>query len=390
MITLESTSPKTNSELIHQVLLLLKKYSLISYDGETSIFIHRLIQKVARRSNSIFVKFILNAMCKHDLTKKEVRQVVSIWELADADTIKQYSNYPIRIFSKMYEHSMVLEMKPFAEKNYQLLTHFLGPNHKDTLGIQRFVAHALSENGDYDGALAKYTELLEKQNRILDEDSIEILATTGSIASILGTLEKYNESIQWYKQLLQSQLRLFGNDKLTMITRNNLALVFVKVGRVNEALYQYNEVLGFCKNSSGDAHDLFLTVRHNMAIILFNQGRYDEAKTEFESVLSVRLELYGEEHVLTVDSQYLLAVALWALGRLEEALTMMGEVLELRQKILGVNHATTQLTRDKMYILKNHIKYVVMICVSIIMLGVLLVVRAANTFKSRIIKSTKH
>lgn len=185
------SQPQSQNEELHQVLLLLKKYSLIFYDGQASLSIHRLVQKVAKSSDFQRLKLILDAFSVEDSSKRDIRQLISIWQHADSVTAKEYSNYPFRISTQMLKLSMVLEMKSFADRSLQLLTQLLGSEHKNTLSMKSCAARALLENGEYAGALNKFKELLDIQKRILDKNDTEILATSGNIARVLGKLKRY-------------------------------------------------------------------------------------------------------------------------------------------------------------------------------------------------------
>lgn len=72
---------------------------------------------------------------KYSSTEK-VRQLISIWQHSESDTIKKYSNFPIQIFNRIINLSMILEMQSFADNNHQQLIQLLGAYHKDTLGLE--------------------------------------------------------------------------------------------------------------------------------------------------------------------------------------------------------------------------------------------------------------
>lgn len=172
-------------------------------------------------------------------------------------------------------------------------------------------------------------------------------------------LNRYEESLQWYDRVLQSQLR-FGNEA-TMSTRNNMAYILGEAGHIEEALYHYHQVLEFYTNSFGHSHVTTLAIRHNIAIVLFNRFRYEEAKTEFQAVISFIVKHLDNEHTDTINSLYYLSHTLWRLGKKEEALPLMKEVLKLRTKVLGVNHPRTQSPRRMIFILESEVD-LVMFC----------------------------
>lgn len=331
---------------LHQVLLLLKKYSLISYDGENFISIHPLIQKVAKTNSSHYIRLILNGINLKYTFSEELRQLINIWEHADPDTIQEFSNFPIRIFNKMLDLSMLLEMKSFAEKNHLLLSQLLGPDHNQSIEMEVCVAIALLENEDNDAALIKYKEVFEKEKRFFTKNRAETLLTASHIAIVLTRLGRFEESLEWYEQMLESQIKLVGNEtEHSMTIRHNMASVLDKVGRLEEALRLSHEVLEWRTTNLGATHASTLFTRHNIGVLLFQQGRLDEAKIELEIVLSCKEKALGTEHASTLISRDRLAACLWKFGTKEEAIAMMTEVLHVREKVLGIKHPDTQLSR---------------------------------------------
>lgn len=90
-----------------EIVLLLKKYSLIFCDEHNYITIHRVIQKVAKSNSFRICKRIIHGISTADASNEDIRQLISIWDNADPDVAKEYPNFPIRILQRMSDLSMV-------------------------------------------------------------------------------------------------------------------------------------------------------------------------------------------------------------------------------------------------------------------------------------------
>ncbi|MCQ5282670.1 tetratricopeptide repeat protein, partial [Schaalia odontolytica] len=77
-------------------------------------------------------------------------------------------------------------------------------------------------------------------------------------------------------------------------------------------------------------------------------GRLEEAITLFEQVLPDRIRVLGEDHPDTLSSRNNLAYAYCVVGRLEEAITLFEQVLPDRIRVLGEDHPDTLSSRNNL------------------------------------------
>ena len=122
---------------------------------------------------------------------------------------------------------------------------------------------------------------------------------------------------------------------------HNLALVYLKVNRLQEALNLNEETLALEKVRLGPDHPDTLQTMNNLGITYEALGRRaDAVKLEVEAVKLMTVKL-GPDHRITLESMHNLANNYEALGRHAEALKLREQTLSLRKAKLGPDHPDT-------------------------------------------------
>lgn len=330
--------PKLKDEL-HQALLLLKKFSLIFYDGESSVTIHRVTQKITKFINQPhdqYFQYIFDAIDFPHISKKELQHLLTVWEHVVPGTKKRSFNYIIATHNRIFHLLSVRLTKAVAEQNCVT----------ETRKIENCL-HAILENVEYRKVLRMLKEVPEKEMRVHGESYPEALYMSLQIDYIMLIMNKFEQDVQWYEEMLNLQIRLYGSDhEDTMRIRIGMAIVLQAVGRADEALLIFLEVSIWERKNLGEFHRSTLSTDNNIGILLLKRKQFEEAKEKFEFLLSQRQAALGKEDQDTLISQEGLALTLWELGNEAEAVMMMTEVLNLRDKVLGPDDPLTQFSRS--------------------------------------------
>jgi tetratricopeptide (TPR) repeat protein len=89
------------------------------------------------------------------------------------------------------------------------------------------------------------------------------------------------------------------------------------------------------ERSQGAEHAQTLANRHHLANCLTALGRAEEAVAEFRQVLAIRVRLLGVDHLDAISTRHHLATAWHAMGNREEAEKQFRKVLAARERLLG-------------------------------------------------------
>jgi tetratricopeptide (TPR) repeat protein len=173
----------------------------------------------------------------------------------------------------------------------------------------------------------------------------------------------YATSESWRSKCLKVTQKLLGQDHpLVAISLNNLAQLFTRQGRYNEAELRYLESLqisiklldhwlvSFATNLNNFAQffisinfldhwlKLFATSLNNLAQLFTRQGRYDEAELVYLESLQICKKLLGHKNLLVATVLNNLAELCRNQERYERAELLFKQALNMRKKLLSKEH----------------------------------------------------
>jgi tetratricopeptide (TPR) repeat protein len=126
----------------------------------------------------------------------------------------------------------------------------------------------------------------------------------------------------------------------TLLSMNNLAASYSKLGRHEEAMDLRKKTKGASQKTLGSEHPDTLLSVNNVAASYSKLGRH-EAMDLREKTLEARQRTQGCEHPDTLTSMYNLASSYSRLGRHKEAIELSRKAFEGRKRILGSDRHRT-------------------------------------------------
>ena len=184
---------------------------------------------------------------------------------------------------------------------------------------------------------------------VLGPDHPDTLNTRSNLAGAYRSVGRFDEAIELFEQVLAEQERVLGPDHPdTLIVRNNLAGAYHFAGRFDEAIELFERVLVGCERVLGPDHPDTLGTRSNLAFAYHSAGRFDEAIELFERVLADRVRVLSPDHPDTLATRNDLAVAYRSVGRFDEAIELFERVLAEQVRVLSPDHPDTLNTRNNL------------------------------------------
>jgi len=144
-----------------------------------------------------------------------------------------------------------------------------------------------------------------------------------------------------------SLLRRLGIPLERMLTaQNNLASTYSMLGRSEEALNMYRDILSRQVRLHGEEHEESVVAAYNYATSLFELPRFEEAKSLLRKTVPVARRILGESHELTLRMRDLYARTLYnpdgaTLADLREAVDTCEETTLTARRVLGGTHPLT-------------------------------------------------
>lgn len=168
------------------------------------------------------------------------------------------------------------------------------------------VAKVYQDLGQHGQALDYYYQALEGREATFGEAHPKTLNTLDNIADNFAVQSKYDEALPYYEECLSRKEKgaAFRPEHPSVLgTITKIGRMHHKLGRMDEALQQFCDVLQKYRTTIGEKHLSSLAVLSDIAAIHQKQGRSNEALSEYRKVLEGREERYGPNHNLTRETR---------------------------------------------------------------------------------------
>jgi tetratricopeptide (TPR) repeat protein len=163
-----------------------------------------------------------------------------------------------------------------------------------------------------------------------------------NLANFLGEQGRYAEAEQLLRRALERQERALGKDHPdTLVTVNNIAMLYLTQDRYAEAALHFQRALRGYERAVGKDHPTTLTIVSNLASLYVAQDRYAEAEPLASRALEARERTLGKGHPDTLTSVNILAGLYRVRGRYAEAEAMQKRVIAGLERKLGSDHPNT-------------------------------------------------
>ena len=172
---------------------------------------------------------------------------------------------------------------------------------------------------------------------------------------------KHHEDALHVKEAQLSMMRRLGDSEDNMlIMQMNLAISYLRLGRLEEALQMKRDVYsGHSRHRDlGPLHQNTLKAALNLSTALVNAGDYAEARAFTRDQTELARRALGADHPVTLDFQWGYSRAFTldkgvSAEQLGEVATALEKTLEVSQRVRGREHPQTCNIRDELTIAKT-------------------------------------
>jgi serine/threonine protein kinase/Flp pilus assembly protein TadD len=208
--------------------------------------------------------------------------------------------------------------------------------------LRSTIGYTYLELGRFERAEPQLVRAIEIRKRVLGEEHPLTLLSMNNLAILYRKQDRYQEAERLYGTTLEGRKRALGEGHPdTLRTMNNLAVLYGFQGRYAEAERLYRSSLEVQQRVLGGEHPDTLASMNNLAILYWTQGRYGEAEQLYRTALEVQTRVLGEEHPATLRSAYNLVMLYRKQGRDVDAEPLLITTLETTRRVLGEEHPET-------------------------------------------------
>jgi tetratricopeptide (TPR) repeat protein len=121
---------------------------------------------------------------------------------------------------------------------------------------------------------------------------------------------------------------LGAEDPQTLNVQAGLAAYLAGMGRLDEALVEYEKLLSICRRKFGPDNPGTTDVLQRAALVHFNAGRFEQSEKMLREVLAIRQKNQKPGDLGVDETRYHLGVCLGQMGRLRQADEMVRQSIE--------------------------------------------------------------
>jgi serine/threonine protein kinase/Flp pilus assembly protein TadD len=158
--------------------------------------------------------------------------------------------------------------------------------------------------GKYEQAEKLFKETVESQGREGTSDPGAAVYSMDGLGRLYMAQEHFDKAEEQFKKGID-----FGNHELpgkdhplTLRNINDLAVLYTKQKKYEDADRLFDEVLEARKRKLGDDHPDTLESKNDLAMLYKEQGRYEEAEKYLLEAVRGRLSKLGDKHPQTIES----------------------------------------------------------------------------------------
>ena len=209
--------------------------------------------------------------------------------------------------------------------------------------IRYTVGSAFLQLGLYDQAAS---HLERAQSLLIEQLGAEhpaVLVVQNNLANVYSKQKRYDEALTLRQSLVDTQRRVSGAEsRRTLVAKSNLAIELRNSGQLDEAESLAEDVLHIRKRLFGDEDPDTISSQQVLADLYRIQKRHAEALRLFESTLQTQREVRGPTHPETLETQYFLAFVHANQRNYAEALPLLHTTLGMQKQALGIDHPDTR------------------------------------------------
>jgi hypothetical protein len=225
----------------------------------------------------------------------------------------------------------------------------LGEDHPATQLAVTCAAQAALRDEDLDAAEALILRDLAATTNQHGEDALETVTVRSQLAALYRRQGRLEEALLLADAVLEAREQALGAEHpSTLIAVNNLALLYRGEDEGDRALALYERALEAQRRVLGPAHPSTLSVTNNLVVLLRDMERAEEAAARCAEALDAAKARSGADHTLTLTLQTNGAMALSDLERYEEAAAWLEDAVQRRTTQLGSDHPDTLISRYKL------------------------------------------
>jgi tetratricopeptide (TPR) repeat protein len=211
------------------------------------------------------------------------------------------------------------------------------------------LAKVYFKQGRFEEAVAHYQDVLNRQERFLSEDDLEVLDTRHHLAQAYRNQGRHTEAIDLYTKVLASYHVALLDDHLGALQcMIDLAGGYRALAQFSRAAGYYDKAIAGVSTRLSPDHHIALSARMVRAINLRELGLNEDAEDAFRDIVERFGRILGPFHQDTLRAIMNFGILYDRTGRPERAEELYRAALAGREKLMGVDNLYTLRTVERL------------------------------------------
>lgn len=208
--------------------------------------------------------------------------------------------------------------------------------------LQHVIGGVYREMGLLNEALVLAESAYATRLEYLGPESRDTLISGNDLAILYDRLDRPRDAIRIYDEVLSRQRVVLGSDDPhTMKTINNLGAAYISIGDFETAAVYLEEAFERRRRVLGPDNPETVSTHNNLPIVYANLGDYGRAIELFEESLDYSRRINGDDSPATIIALTNLGMANYNTGRFDSSMPYFTEAWELARRVVGDTHQVT-------------------------------------------------
>lgn len=252
----------------------------------------------------------------------------------------------------LYESGRYTEAEVSYQRSLAIIKQHIGPDNTDVAGVLDNLVALYEVKNQYIKAeeLAKSAINIWKNNP--SGNNPHMASSYNNLGLIYESLGRYSESESYHNLALEFREKMLGDIdcdraktlnnlgnqycKDVAISLNNLAKVYYKQNKLDDAESRYQRALDIRKNVLGSWHPEVAQSYNNLAEIYRKQNKYSKAIDYYLYALAIWEKAFGKEHNDVANCLNNLGLVYAAEGKYEEAESSYSRAVSIWKLSIGI------------------------------------------------------
>lgn len=346
--------------------------SLVEFAGDSSVLMHRLVQRVIRdrdRGSPAELHAVASAAvllsrqvrlegepwAHRHFGNELVRQIEALWANTGPALPREVSDQVLRL--RLWAADFLANIVDFtsaaliAEDVYaECLTRF-GEGHQLLVMARGLIARA---RGTLPGNVLHQLE--EELARCQEELGAEHLATQAAARELgrhYASLGRTDDAVTVLERAVELARHRPRDTEEAYALTDELGFTYIAAGRAEDSIALLEQTAREKLQLLGPESKSTLYTTVTLAIALAGARRYDDAREQCEQVISTSTQTLGRDHPFTLLTASMLGGLLAMCGRNEEGAALLNDIQAMTGELLGEDHRAAALTRALLQVIQQ-------------------------------------